>query len=52
MTPSLNDIQHASIECHYAERRDYLNVMLKCQNVECGKAECRYADCRGAFQNS
>jgi hypothetical protein len=22
------DIQHNSIECHYAECRDYLNVML------------------------
>ncbi len=27
MTLSI-DIQHNSIECHYAECRDYLNVML------------------------
>ncbi len=27
MTVSI-DIQHNSIECHYAECRDYLNVML------------------------
>jgi hypothetical protein len=27
MTLSI-DIQHNSIECHYAEWRDYLNVML------------------------
>ncbi len=26
-TPSI-DIQYNSIECHYAECRDYLNVML------------------------
>ncbi len=26
-------IQYNSIECHYAECRDYLNVMLSVQNV-------------------
>ncbi len=28
MTLSINDTQNNSIECHYAECRDYLNVML------------------------
>ncbi len=28
-TLSKNDTQHNSIECHYAECRDYLNVMLR-----------------------
>jgi hypothetical protein len=27
-TLSINDIQPNSIECHYGECRDYLNVML------------------------
>ncbi len=27
MTVSI-DIQHSNIECHYAECRDYLNVMM------------------------
>jgi hypothetical protein len=27
-TLSINDTQHNSIECHYAECRDYLNVSL------------------------
>jgi hypothetical protein len=27
-TLSINDTQYNSIECHYAECRDYLNVML------------------------
>ncbi len=27
-TLSISDTQHNSIECHYAECRDYLNVML------------------------
>ncbi len=27
-TLSINGTQHNSIECHYAECRDYLNVML------------------------
>ncbi len=34
-TLSISDTQHNSIECHYAECRDYLNVMLSVirQNV-------------------
>ncbi len=32
-TLAINDTQHNSIECHYAECRDYLN------------ADCRFAEC-------
>ncbi len=40
MTLSI-DIQHNSIECHYAECR-----YAECHYAECSKAECRYAECR------
>jgi hypothetical protein len=34
MTLSI-DIQHNNIECHYAECRNYLNIMLSVVIVEC-----------------
>ncbi len=39
MTLSIG-IQHNNIDCHYAECRDYLNVILS------RYAECSYAECR------
>jgi hypothetical protein len=49
MTLSI-DIQHNSIERHYAECRDYLNIKCytECHYAECHYAECHYAECHYA----
>ncbi len=48
MTLSI-DIQHNSIECHYAECRYAECSNAECHYAECHSAKCRYAECHGAL---